>query len=610
MALFNYSSQYSTISPKLTATAGSADWLKIFVSPDASGGGHLITHGIDFGRVYDGSRGLVPANSASDLTKTYLRGDGWASFWSSAAQAAAAGNGTAASQAANIESYLQSTLVSAYDIKQWIANSFAANDAMRFKGTISVAQNNSISYNDGSNHNNFPTSCEVGDTYKVTSTTNKTLAGQNVNSGDMLICIKAGSGSSLNDAQYWTVVQSNVESLTQYTINGAAHFIYTQNNVGGTFYAPTSAGNQGQVLLSEGSSSAPTWANANTLVVAEAGKVTNYLTKGTGLSFKVQGVEMTTGRYNGSEAVTIAVLPATTSTLGGVIIDGGTHSTLYDGTNAPNDKKPTVTVANTGEIYLTQQNIINALGYTPGNSTGTVTGVVVAASNSAATNTTSVTANPYINIIAGNTVLGSYRISGSGAISVSSSTGSAALVVSGSVFTASVDGLVPMASTANKQTNSSDNIASQTTFLLGADAKWYKLPASSFVGTWRNIKVNGTQILDTTVTNGKALDLVAGSHVTISALQTSNAYDGRIQIAAAWRDVQIHKITTNNGSTTISSSVASIGNNDSLVFDNSESVFTVGEEITTGSGNNATTKTVVKSYITWYNMDDGSYELV
>jgi len=167
-----------------------------------------------------------------------------------------------------------------------------------------------------------------------------------------------------------------------------------------------------------------------------------------------------------------------------------------------------------------------------------------------------------------------------------------------------------MASTANKQTNSSDNTASQTTFLLGADAKWYKLPASAFVGTWRNIKVNGTQILDTTVTNGKALNLVAGSHVTISALQTSNAYDGRVQIAATWRDVQIHKITTNNGSTTIDNNVASIGNNDPLVFDNSESVFTVGEEVTTGSGSNATTKTVVKSYITWYNMDDGSYELV
>lgn len=606
MALFNYSSQYSTISPKLTATANSAEWLKIFVSPDTSGGGHLITHGIDFGASYNnGTRGLVPVNSASDLTKTYLRGDGWASFWSSTDQATAAGTGTIAQQQINTEAYLRSALVSAYDIKQWIAQSFTANDAMRFKGTITVAQNNSISYNDGSNHTGFPTSCEVGDTYKVTSTTNKTLAGQNVNSGDMLICIKAGSGSSLNDAQYWTVVQSNVESLTQYTINGAAHFIYTQNNVGGTFFAPTSGGNQGQVLQSAGSS-APTWVNQSTLVVGEAGKVTNYLTKGAGLSFRSQNVEMPTGRYNGSEAVTISVSPATTSAIGGVIIDGGTHSPLYDNNNS-NNKKPTVTVTSDGEIYLTPDNIINALGYTPENSVNLVARVVVANSASVASNTTAAISNPYVNIIAANnTILGSYQIKGNGAISVKSIANSAALTISGSVFTNSMNGLVPMASDANKQNNNVDNIASSDTFLLGANAKWYKLPLTAFVGTWRNIKVNNVEILDTTVTNGKALNLVAGSHVTISALTTNDAYDGRVQIAAAWRDVQIHKITTNNGSTSIDSSVATIGTNDPLVFDNSESIFTVGEEVTVGGA----TKTVVKSYIVWYNMDDLNYELV
>jgi hypothetical protein len=65
-----------------------------------------------------------------------------------------------------------------------------------------------------------------------------------------------------------------------------------------------------------------------------------------------------------------------------------------------------------------------------------------------------------------------------------------------------------MASTANKQTSNSDNIAMETTFLLGADAKWYKLPSTSFVGTWRNIKVNNTEILGSSVTGGKALNLV------------------------------------------------------------------------------------------------------
>jgi hypothetical protein len=36
----------------------------------------------------------------------------------------------------------------------------------------------------------------------------------------------------------------------------------------------------------------------------------------------------------------------------------------------------------------------------------------------------------------------------------------------------------------------------------------------------------------------------------------------------------------------------------------------LGEEVTVGSGTNATKKTVVKSYITWYNMDTGEYEII
>ena len=243
-------------------------------------------------------------------------------------------------------------------------------------------------------------------------------------------------------------------------------------------------------------------------------------------------------------------------------------------------------------------------------------------------------------------VLGSYQISGSGKISVLSAADAAKVVISlgaadssnyggvklnyatsgknyalqldengkayvnvpwvSNIFDSSHDGLVPMSSTANKQTSNTDNVLTTSTFVLGEDAKWYKLPASAFTGTWRNIKVNGTEILDGTVQNGKALDLVSGSHVTITALQTSNANDGRIQINSTWRDVQIHKITTNNNNSTIGENVASINDNNPLVFDNSESVFMLGEDVTVGS----VTKTVVKSYLTWYNMDTEQYELV
>ena len=58
--------------------------------------------------------------------------------------------------------------------------------------------------------------------------------------------------------------------------------------------------------------------------------------------------------YNGSAARTISLSPATVTSLGGVYVD-------KDNTNK------TISVTTAGSIYLTQANVINALGYTPGN---------------------------------------------------------------------------------------------------------------------------------------------------------------------------------------------------------------------------------------------------
>lgn len=636
MTLLNYTSEYSKISQYLNAANGSSDWLRIFVSPEASGGGHFITHGIDFGANYTaGIRGLVPSNSAADLTKTFFRGDGWKSFWNLADETASAIGDTAAQKLAAKEAYLQSTIASVYDIKQWIQQSFAANDAMRFKGTISIDDSNNITHNtSGTSVSGFPTSCEVGDTYKVTGTTNKTLASQNVNSGDMLICIKDGSGSAINTSEYWTVVQSNVEHLITYNLNGTAFYLYSSKGRNISLYAPTTAGTSGQVLISAGSGKSPTWTNANTLVVAQAGKVTNALSKGSGLSFKAQGVE--TSSYNGSAAVTIALLPATSSTIGGVIIDSGTNSEAYKAsTNTNGTAYPTISANSTGEIYLSKQNIINALGFTPGGSSKGIAKVIVGSAATSNANTTAATANPYINIVANdNSILGSYRISGSGKISVNSTANSAALTVSlgvadssnyggikigyatsgknyavqlsdgkafvnvpwiSSVFTSSANGLTPAASDANKST-----AVTSATYLLGADAKWHKLPASAFQSDRRIVQLGGTTVIG--ASSGNALNVVAGKHVNISAEQSSSAYTGKLTFNAIWRDVQVHLISDS----TIGNSVATIGDNDPLVFDNSESVFMLGEQVTSGS----TKKTVIKSYITWYNMDTKEYEIV
>jgi len=164
-----------------------------------------------------------------------------------------------------------------------------------------------------------------------------------------------------------------------------------------------------------------------------------------------------------------------------------------------------------------------------------------------------------------------------------------------------------MASDANKKTNNADNVATNAIYLLGHDAKWYKLPASAFQSDRRIVQLGGTTVID--AASGNALNIVAGDHVNITAAQTSGAnpeYTGAVSFDVVWRDIQVHQISGN----TFTQNVSSIGDNDPLVFDNSESVFMLGEEVTVGSGANATKKTVIKSYITWYNMDTQEYEIV
>ena len=82
----------------------------------------------------------------------------------------------------------------------------------------------------------------------------------------MLICIKNGNGSAINTSEYWTVVQSNVENLITYNLNGTAFYLYSSEGRNISLYAPTTAGTSGQVLTSSGSGKSPTWVNANTLV--------------------------------------------------------------------------------------------------------------------------------------------------------------------------------------------------------------------------------------------------------------------------------------------------------------------------------------------------------
>lgn len=336
MALLNFANTYAEISSNLSLPEStSGDFVKLFFSKD----GHIISHGKDFTPTFTPNmRGLVPISSGK-ATEIFRGNATWAEITTADLPIAssisdAITNGTAST-----------TILNTQQIVEYVGNAFAANDAMRYKGTITYSNGNYTTHTvAGVEVQGFPTKCEVGDTYRVTS--QGTYAGQTCSAGDLLICIQDGTGSGLNTAAYWTAVEANINGQVKHTVNGTSIYVYSNSTNTFTIYAPTTGGTQGQVLLSNGSA-APTWAAQSTLVVGEAKKVSNALSLGVGLTFGTTGVT-----YNGSAARTISLVAATTTTIGGVIVD-------------KDSKNKTISVTSAGSIYLTKQNIINALGYDP-----------------------------------------------------------------------------------------------------------------------------------------------------------------------------------------------------------------------------------------------------
>ena len=336
MALLNFANTYAEISGNLSLPEStSGDFVKLFFSKD----GHIISHGKDFTPTFTPNmRGLVPISSGK-ATEIFRGNATWAEITTADLPIAssisdAITNGTAST-----------TILNTQQIVEYVGNAFAANDAMRYKGTITYSNGSYTTHTvAGVEVQGFPTKCEVGDTYRVTS--QGTYAGQTCSAGDLLICIQDGTGSGLNTAAYWTAVEANINGQVKHTVNGTSIYVYSNSTNTFTIYAPTTGGTQGQVLLSNGSA-APTWAAQSTLVVGEAKRVSNALSLGAGLTFGTARVT-----YNGSAARTISLVAATTTTIGGVIVD-------KDSTNK------TISVTSAGSIYLTKQNVINALGYDP-----------------------------------------------------------------------------------------------------------------------------------------------------------------------------------------------------------------------------------------------------
>lgn len=215
MALLNFATSYNDVADKLKlAPSETGDYIKLYFTKD----GHIITHGIDY---IPWGTGIIPIDKLP-VNNTVADNE---HLWDSKT------------------------------ILDKINQSLAANDAMRFKGTIGLTSANNYIIN--GIEAEFPSkTAKVGDTYRVV--TSGRYAGVQCEIGDLLICIKADS-TGVNTA--WTVAQTNINGQIYHTINGVQKGFYSNDTDTFSIFAPTTAGALGQVLTSRGGNSAPIWTN-------------------------------------------------------------------------------------------------------------------------------------------------------------------------------------------------------------------------------------------------------------------------------------------------------------------------------------------------------------
>lgn len=329
---------------------------------------HIVTHGVDLLSDYnktDGERGLVPNYPGGNriFGKT-----GWELL---------------TTDLTNIQAE-DGTVPSSYAVINYLNNIYKdailAAETMVFKGTIKYDNtdgNFKYTLVGKSEQTGFIPSGNIGDTYRIT--THGTIAGTTVEPGDILICIQ-NHNSTQNSSSYWTIIQTNITGSRNLIAGGTTYKFYSNDTTDVTIYSPSRAGTNGQFLQSSGGNT-PNWVNLNisknsngVLQLTTSSNPTSVnisdwtqnLTFGTGLSGTANGIA--TSIYNGTIATTINLAKATTSTLGGIKIDDGTTNH-----NNPQVAIPTISIDSNGMIYLTQQNIVNALGYLPTDPSGLVT---------------------------------------------------------------------------------------------------------------------------------------------------------------------------------------------------------------------------------------------
>ena len=223
MALLNFADTYQEVSDKLhSEQSNTGDYIKLYFTKD----GHIISHGVDY---TPWGMGIIPINRLP------------------------INNNEASSD------YLWDSLT----IQNKINQSFTANDAMRFKGTIGLNPPNNYTIN--GEEAEFPSkTAAVGDTYRVVSSGQ--YAGVQCEIGDLLICIQADP-TGTNTA--WTVAQTNINGQIYHTINGIQKGFYSNDTESFSIYAPISSGALSQVLISQGPKKHPDWVDQSTITAGD-----------------------------------------------------------------------------------------------------------------------------------------------------------------------------------------------------------------------------------------------------------------------------------------------------------------------------------------------------
>ena len=440
MALLNFATSYNDVADKLKlAPSETGDYIKLYFTKD----GHIITHGLDY---IPWGTGIIPIDKLP-VNNTVADNE---HLWDSKT------------------------------ILDKINQSIAANDAMRFKGTIGLTSADNYIIN--GTEAEFPSkTAKVGDTYRVV--TAGRYAGVQCEVGDLLICITADS-TGVNTA--WTVAQTNINGQIYHTINGVQKGFYSNDTDTFSIFAPTTAGALGQVLTSRGGNSAPIWTNQSEIT---AGGLTDAAKKAlfTALTYTNDVLTVTIGgttktaTIHGRRAVNVnstEVLPTSDSTALN-FINGNGISFTWDSRN----KNLSV---NANVSYTTD-----------------------AANRNYAVRVNS-NQQLYVHVPWTNTTYG--------------------------IVSKDANGLAPQLINTNKE------FITQNFYLLASSdgqttPSWYKLPSDAFINTWRTIKVGGVSIGDKTLNFMPTGDI----YVKTADQDSTSADDFDIGFGLAWYNVSTGK---------------------------------------------------------------------